>query len=102
MILTGSIDLSEVPKELFKKIASKRDGRERIFLNISIVERKTPVTFGERTYTHFVSCRPKEEARVEGQNYIIGDLSAVEYKQPPTPEDVASAPSIGTEDDLPF
>lgn len=102
MILTGSIDLSAVPKELFKKIKSKTDGRERIFLNISVVERKAPATFGERAYTHFVSCRPKEENRVEGQNYIIGDLSAVEWRQPPTPEEVASAPSVGTEDDLPF
>lgn len=100
--LYGSICLSEIPREQMKKVMCK-DGKERIFLNIWVTERKEPVTFGNNTYTHFVSCSPKKEERVEGVNYFIGDLQTYN-PQPSTPttEQIASAPSISPADDLPF
>lgn len=64
--LYGSICLSDIPRSQMKKIMCK-DGKERIFLNIFVGERKEPATFGDRTYTHFVSCSPKKEERKEGE-----------------------------------
>ena len=100
--LYGSICLIDIPRSQMKKIMCK-DGKERIFLNIFVGERKEPATFGDRTYTHFVSCSPKKEERKEGENYFIGDLQTYQ-SQPnaPTPEQVAAAPSVSPIDDLPF
>ena len=85
-----------------KKVMCK-DGKERIFLNIFVGEKKEPATFGNNTYTHFVSCAPKKEERIEGEQYFIGDLQT-HNPQPssPSPEQVASAPSVSRNDDLPF
>lgn len=97
--LLGSICLSDIPKEQMKKVQCK-DGSTRIYLNISVVERKTPSKFG---HTHFISCAPKKDERKDGVNYIIGDLK--EYKpvsSTPTTEDIDKAPSVGSDDDLPF
>lgn len=93
----GSLCLSNIPKRLFKKVMCK-DGKERVFLNIKVVKRKEP-KFG---YTHFFSCEPKEEKdRVEGEMYICGDLT--EYSpQMPTAEEIAAAPPIPEDDQLPF
>jgi hypothetical protein len=41
--LYGSICLSDIPKELMKKVMTAKG--EKIFLNISIGEKKEPVTF---------------------------------------------------------
>lgn len=65
--LFGSICLSEIPREQMKKVMCK-DGKERIFLNIWVGERKEPATFGSNTYTHYVSCSPKKEERKDGVN----------------------------------
>lgn len=100
-MLLGSICLSDIPKEVMKKVMCK-DGKERIFLNISVCERKTPATFGDKTYTHFISCAPKKDERKEGVNYFIGDLQTYEPQpRTPTAEQIANAPSV-TDDDLPF
>ena len=95
----GSICLSAVPKELFKKVKCK-NGQERIFLNVKVVQRKEKSQFG---HTHFISCEPKEQAeRVEGTNYIIGDLTEYEAQDnTPSPEEVASAPAADA-NELPF
>lgn len=100
--LYGSICLSEIPRSQMKKVMCK-DGKERIFLNIFVGEKKEPATFGNNTYTHFVSCAPKKEERIDGEQYFIGDLQTYN-PQPssPSPEQVASAPSISHNDDLPF
>lgn len=101
-MLLGSICLSDIPKEVMKKVMCK-DGKEKIFVNIAICERKEAATFGDRTYTHFVSCAPKKEERKDGVNYFIGDLQTYEPKpSTPTVEQVESAPSVTDEDDLPF
>lgn len=80
-----------------------KDGKERIFLNIFVGEKKEPATFGNNTYTHFVSCAPKKEERVDGEQYFIGDLQTFN-PQPsiPSPEQIACAPSVSPADDLPF
>ncbi len=98
----GSICLSEIPREQMKKVMCK-DGKERIFLNIWIGEKKEPSVFGSNTYTHYVSCSPKKEERIEGKNYFLGDLQTYN-PQPniPSPEQVESAPSVSDADDLPF
>lgn len=100
--LYGSICLSDIPRSQMKKVKTK-DGKERIYLNIFIGERKEPVTFNDRTYTHFVSCSPKKEERVEGENYFIGDLQTYN-PQPsaPTAEQINEAPQVSEEDSLPF
>lgn len=99
MILTGSICLSDIPKELFKKVECK-DGSTKIYLNVAILERKRPSTYG---HTHIMSCSPKQEERKDGVNYFCGDFK--EYiPQPnvPTAEQIDSAPSVSPADDLPF
>lgn len=100
--LFGSICLSDIPREQMKKVMCK-DGKERIFLNIFIGEKKEPQTFGTRTYTHYVSCSPKKEERIEGVNYFIGELETF-TPQPtaPTSEQVSAAPALTADDDLPF
>lgn len=100
--LHGSICLSEIPREQMKKVMCK-DGKERVFVNIWVGERKEPATFGDRVYTHFVSCAPKKDERKEGANYFLGDLMTYN-PQPsaPTPEQVQAAPSLSPADDLPF
>jgi hypothetical protein len=97
-IITGSICLSNIPREVMKKVKCK-DGIERVFLNIAVIERKNKGKFGD---THFVTCAPREEERIDGVNYIIGDLKLYE-PQPsgPTPDEIEAAPPASA-DDLPF
>lgn len=107
-MLTGSICLTDIPREMMKKVLCK-DGVERVYLNISVLTRKEPVTFGgkdgnPRTYTHFVSCAPKKDDRKEGVNYIIGDLTERVFEPavtPPSPQQVEQAPAAAPSD-LPF
>lgn len=102
--LTGSICLTDIPKSQMKKVICK-DGKERIFLNVAVFAKKNPQTFGDRTYTHFISCAPKKEERREGENYILGDLETYTPKPTgPTMQDVANAPSLAPDEkpDLPF
>ena len=102
MNLFGSICLSDIPREQMKKVMCK-DGIERIYINVFIGERKEPSKFGNNVFTHFVSCAPKKEERVDGKSYFIGDLQT-HNPQPSTPttEQVASAPTVSDNDDLPF
>ena len=101
-MLIGSICLSDIPREVMKKVMCK-DGSQKIFVNIAVMERKEPATFGDRTYTHFISCFPKKEERKEGVNYFIGDLQTYN-KQPSTPtaEQIEAAPAVSEDEDLPF
>ena len=98
----GSICLSDIPRSQMKKVMCK-DGKEKIYLNIWVGERKEPVTFGNNTFTHYISCSPKKEERKDGENYFIGDLQTYN-PQPsaPTPEQIQAAPSVSEDDDLPF
>lgn len=101
-MLRGSICLSDIPKELIKKVKCK-DGKERCFLNFAIFKRKEPITFGDITYTHFMSCAPKKEDRKEGIKYIIADLSeTVDSNKYPSTIEVEAAPPINDDDILPF
>ena len=97
-IITGSICLSRIPKELIKKVMCK-DGVERMFLNIAIIEKKEKGQFGD---THFITCAPRKEEQKEGVNYIIGDMKL--YVPAPTvsAQEIDDAPSIDPNDDLPF
>lgn len=96
-MIYGSICLSAVPKELFKKVVCK-DGVERVFLNIKVVPRKEAGQYG---HTHFVSCEPKE-GRVDGVNYIIGDMTEyVPKPSTPTTEEIEAAQPVN-DDELPF
>ena len=85
-----------------KKVRCK-DGAERVFVNFAIIERKEPQTFGDRTYTHFMSVAPPKSERMEGVNYIVADIQTYQ-PQPATPtaEQVAAAPSVSEMDELPF
>lgn len=98
-LLFGSICLSDIPRSEIKKVMCK-DGQERLFLNVAVIERKEASQFGD---THFISCAPKQEERKDGVNYIIGDLKVWNPKpQQPTQEEIAQAPSVAEDDDLPF
>lgn len=81
-ILIGSICLTDIPKELIKRVVCK-DGKERAYLNLAIIEKKQPQSFTNngitRTYTHFISCAPKKEERKDGVNYILGDLETRQF-----------------------
>lgn len=95
-LLYGSICLSNVPKELFKKVMCK-DGVERVYLNIKVVELNQQSQYGD---THFVSCEPKKEERKEGTNYIFGNLKTYnDTGGMPSTEQVAKSKPA---DDLPF
>lgn len=101
-MLIGSICLSDIPRDVMKKVMCK-DGSQKIFVNIAVMERKEPSTFGDRTYTHFISCAPKKEERKEGVNYFIADLQTyIPQPSTPTAEQIEVAPSVSEEDDLPF
>lgn len=58
--LFGSICLSDIPREVMKKVMCK-DGKERVFLNISVGSFKEPKDFNGKKYTHYVSCAPKKQ-----------------------------------------
>lgn len=88
----GSICLSDIPKELFRKAENGK-----VYLNIAVVERKETSQFG---HTHFISCSPKKDERKEGVNYFCGDLKPFIPVQP-TQEQINNSPSA-PEDDLPF
>lgn len=102
--LVGSICLSDIPKEL---IRTAQNGKK--YLNICVAARKEPRTFnnanGSRTYTHYISCAPKQEERKDGVNYYIADLETKNFggqkNAPITPEIVAQSP-VSNSDDLPF
>lgn len=88
----GSICLSDVPKELFKK---GKDGKT--YLNLSVFPMKNEDAYGNQ-YT--CSCAPKQEERVEGVNYLIGKFKLIPKSVAPvSPEDVDALP---VSDDLPF
>ena len=95
----GSLCVSDVPKELFKKVKCK-DGKERVYLNIKICRRKEASQFG---HTHFVSCEPaNKDERKEGVNYICGDMKEyVPQSATPSQEEIAAA-QPANDNDLPF
>ena len=101
-LLYGSICLSDIPREQMRKV-KLQDGTEKIFLNVSVIERKEESKFG---HSHFISCAPKKEERrtdVSDGYYIIGDLRTYAPKPAtPTPEEIESAPVVQPDDDLPF
>lgn len=95
--LIGSICLSDIPRRLMKKVMCK-DGKERVYLSLAVVERKSVGDLGD---THFITCEPKQEDRREGERYIIGNLKPIKYESyAPTEEEIANAKPV--EGDRPF
>lgn len=93
--LIGSICISDVPKELFKKADNGK-----VYLNIAVAERQAVSDYGD---THnIIASKPKDQ-RVEGEKpAYIGNLKR--WAQPvttPSAEDINSAPTADI-DDLPF
>ena len=96
--LIGSIEISKVPKELFKKV-KKADGTEAVYLNIAVSERKEVGRYGE---THGVQFTRDKDKRIENENTFFGSLKA--YSPTPqivTAEQIAEAPPVEA-DGLPF
>lgn len=92
----GSICLSDIPESEIKKIKC-RDGKERLYVNIKVVKRKSVAENGD---THFISCEPKQEQRKEGVKYIFGNLKPLVLQpQGPTVEEIEKAQSVK---DAPF
>lgn len=99
--LFGSICLSDIPRDQIRRVVT-RDGREKLYVNIQIYERREPRLMSGRAYTHFVSCAPARSSRRPGVNYIFGDLCKGESHSspyaPPSPEKIDDSPSIGKSD----
>ena len=95
MNLYGSICLTDIPRELFRKADNGK-----VYLNLRIYERKEIGKFG---HTHVASCAPRKDEQKEGVNYFCGDFKVSEPQQyaPPTPEQVATIPPAEPSD-LPF
>ena len=96
----GSICLSDIPKSQIKA-AKHKDGTVKKYLNIKVVERKETGQFG---HTHFISCSPKKEEQIKGENYIIGDAKIYVPQEPERPsfEDINNAPIAPDDSELPF
>ena len=117
LVLTGSICLTDIPKELIKVVETKQfdpsTGKPIIkkYLNLAVMELSEPSNFGD---THFISCAPKKEERIEGRNYIIGNFKKwipkierpsqedINAARTMTPEEIAAAEAAGEGSDLPF
>lgn len=102
MNLYGSIELSAIPKELFKKV-TKKDGTTGIYLNVAIIQRKQASQFGA---THFIKTsketgKMKENGKPEYEDIYIGDLKPMKQQEPVSTEQVSLAPPA-SDDDLPF
>lgn len=96
--LIGSIEISKVPKELFKKV-KKADGTDAIYLNIAVSERKEVGKFGE---THGVQFTRDKDKRIENENTFFGSLKLWESTPVAvTAEQISAAPGV-SEDSLPF
>lgn len=95
MNLYGSICLTDIPRELFRKADNGK-----VYLNLKIWERKEVGKFG---HTHVASCAPRKDEQKEGVNYLCGDFKVSDPQQyaPPTPEQVSAMPPAEP-DDLPF
>lgn len=113
--MTGSICLSDIPKELIKVVETRQinpaTGKPVVkkYLNLAVLETAEPSQYGD---THFISCSPKKEERIEGRNYIIGNFKRwvpktehvtqeqINEARTMTPEEIAETEQGET--DLPF
>lgn len=86
---TGSICLSDIPENLIKYVKCK-DGKVRAYVNVALMPMREPKTFknGDRTttHTHFLTCAPRKEDRVDGVNYIIGNFEERAPQAQPQPQ----------------
>lgn len=105
MKFTGSICLSDIPKEQIKKVVCK-DGKTRLFLNFSIHENKEVKkdAEGHVLSDHFISCAPRKEERIEGTQYIIGNVRTwVDVRSStPTAQEINNAAQVTDDDRLPW
>ena len=101
---TGSICLSNIPKELIQEVECK-DGQKRKYINVALMPSREPRTFGSRVLTHYLTCAPSKEERKEGVRYEIGDFTEREFgaqSAPAAAPQSAPAPSTNQGGDLPF
>lgn len=93
--LIGSICISEIPKELFKKADNGK-----VYLNIAVSERQSISDYGD---THNVIVSKPKDQRAEGEKPIYcGNLKRWnEQPKAPSAEEIQNAPPAA-DDDLPF
>lgn len=104
IFLTGSICLTDIPKELIKEYNGKK------YLNVAVGTRKEAKTFtnkdgSSRTLTHYMTCAPRQDQRKEGVNYFIADFEERNTKTTstaPSVSDIDDAQTTTKIDDLPF
>lgn len=97
LAFTGSICLTDIPKETIKIV--EKNGKK--YLSIAVLELTEPSKYGD---THFISCAPKKDERIEGRNYIIGNLRTWHNPEQVSQADINAAPTLTEEEqnDLPF
>lgn len=93
--LIGSICLTDIPKELFKKA-----GNQKIYLNIAVAERKEESPYGD---THnIIASKPKDQRSGNEKPIYCGNLKRWnETPKQPSSEEIQNAPPA-YDDDLPF
>ena len=71
----GSICLDSIPEDVVRRVLC-RDGVERRYVNIKVRKYYTPVIGGGTMFTHYVTCEPRHDMRMEGVNYKLGNWCA--------------------------
>lgn len=96
--ITGSICLSNIPKEQIKK---GKDGK--MYISIVIAERQEVSTYGE-THTIFMSQTEEDRNAKAPKRYIGGAKKHQPKPAPVTAEEINNLPPISQDDvdDLPF
>lgn len=95
LVLVGSICLTDIPKEV---IRCPSNGKK--YLNLAVMELSEPNKYGD---THFISCAPRKEERIEGRQYIIGNFKRwIEQPSHISMEEIENSPSMEESENLPF
>lgn len=91
----GSICITDCKDSGMIKIADNG----KLYLNIKVYENQN----GTDDYgnTHYITCAPKKEERIEGRKYTIGRLKTFNDFKPYGTEDINNMPSASI-NDIPF
>jgi len=92
-VLFGSICMDDIPAEAIVPVVTRNKdlfGNPIVkkYLNLYLYVKAEPDMYGN---THFLTCDPKKENRVENHSYIIGNMKPYEYRDHVTPDQIEAA-----------